>query len=106
VVALSVGDEPTTTELIAKHHLSFPVGHGADEAAVSPRPALTSIRPVGSCSPPGSTRPRCSVDDRRRDDRRERRRKVSGFRSSRLYSLSAHPAGSAPRRPRSPSCPS
>lgn len=35
VVALSVDDEPTTTELIAKHGLTFPVGHSADAAAVS-----------------------------------------------------------------------
>jgi peroxiredoxin len=35
VVALSVDDEATTAELIAKHGLSFPVGHGADAAAVS-----------------------------------------------------------------------
>lgn len=30
VVAISVDDEATTKELIAKHGLSFPVGHGAD----------------------------------------------------------------------------
>jgi peroxiredoxin len=35
VVALSVDDEATTAELIAKHALTFPVGHGADAAAVS-----------------------------------------------------------------------
>jgi peroxiredoxin len=35
VVALSVDDEATTTELIAKHRLAFPVGHSADAAAVS-----------------------------------------------------------------------
>jgi peroxiredoxin len=35
VVATSVDDEPTTTELIAKHHLTFPVGHSADATAVS-----------------------------------------------------------------------
>jgi peroxiredoxin len=34
VVALSVDDEATTRELIAKHELSFPVGHSADAAAV------------------------------------------------------------------------
>jgi peroxiredoxin len=35
VVALSVDDEATTSELIAKHHLTFPVGHSADAAVVS-----------------------------------------------------------------------
>ena len=34
VVALSVDDEATTRELIAKHDLTFPVGHGADAAAM------------------------------------------------------------------------
>lgn len=35
VVALSVDDEATTTELIAKHGLTFPIGHSAAAAAVS-----------------------------------------------------------------------
>lgn len=35
VAALSVDDEPTTAELIAKHGLRFPVGHSADARAVS-----------------------------------------------------------------------
>jgi peroxiredoxin len=35
VVALSVDDEATTAELIAKHGLTFPVGHSADAAAVA-----------------------------------------------------------------------
>lgn len=35
VAALSVDDEATTAELIAKHGLTFPVGHSADAAAVS-----------------------------------------------------------------------
>jgi peroxiredoxin len=35
VVALSVDNEPTTAELIAKHGLTFPVGHSADAAAVA-----------------------------------------------------------------------
>src|SRR6201985_509449 len=35
LVALSVDDEATTTALIAKHHLGFPVGYGADAAAVA-----------------------------------------------------------------------
>jgi peroxiredoxin len=35
VAALSVDDEPTTAELIAKHGLTFPVGHSADAVAVA-----------------------------------------------------------------------
>lgn len=35
VVALSVDDEPTTAALIAKHGITFPVGHSADAAAIS-----------------------------------------------------------------------
>lgn len=35
VVALSVDDEATTQETIAKHGLEFPVGHGADADAVA-----------------------------------------------------------------------
>jgi peroxiredoxin len=34
VVSLSVDDEATTRELIAKHDLTFPVGHSADAAAL------------------------------------------------------------------------
>ncbi|HVV22281.1 MAG TPA: peroxiredoxin family protein [Pseudonocardiaceae bacterium] len=35
VAALSVDDEATTSALIEKHHLTFPVGHSADARAVS-----------------------------------------------------------------------
>jgi len=35
VAALSVDDEPATAELIAKHGLTFPVGHGADARAIA-----------------------------------------------------------------------
>ena len=35
VVALSVDDEATTRELVAKHGLKFPVGHSADAMAVA-----------------------------------------------------------------------
>jgi peroxiredoxin len=35
VVALSVDDEATTQDLIAKHGLTFPVGHSADARAVA-----------------------------------------------------------------------
>jgi peroxiredoxin len=34
VVSLSVDDEATARELIAKHGLTFPVGHSADAAAI------------------------------------------------------------------------
>jgi peroxiredoxin len=34
VVALSADDEPTTNELIARHGLTFPVGHSADAVAL------------------------------------------------------------------------
>jgi peroxiredoxin len=33
--ALSVDDEPTTAELIAKHGLTFPVGHSADAREIA-----------------------------------------------------------------------
>ena len=35
IVALSVDDEATTQDLIAKHGLQFPVGHSADARAVA-----------------------------------------------------------------------
>ena len=35
VVALSVDDEAITRDLIARHGLRFPVGHGADAAAIA-----------------------------------------------------------------------
>ena len=35
VAALSVDDEPATVELIAKHGLTFPVGHSADARAIA-----------------------------------------------------------------------
>ena len=35
VVALSVDDEATTGDLIARHGLRFPVGHSADAAAIT-----------------------------------------------------------------------
>jgi peroxiredoxin len=35
VVALSMDDEATTQELIAKHGLAFPVGYGADASAIA-----------------------------------------------------------------------
>lgn len=35
VAALSVDDEPTTAALIAKHGLTFPVGHSADALAIA-----------------------------------------------------------------------
>jgi peroxiredoxin len=35
VVALTVEDEATTAELMAKHGLTFPIGHSADAKAIS-----------------------------------------------------------------------
>ena len=35
VAALSVDDEPATAELIARHGLTFPVGHSADATAIA-----------------------------------------------------------------------
>jgi peroxiredoxin len=35
VAALSVDDQPATAELIAKHNLTFPVGHSADARAIA-----------------------------------------------------------------------
>jgi peroxiredoxin len=35
VAALSVDDEATTADLVAKHHLGFPVGHSADARKVA-----------------------------------------------------------------------
>jgi peroxiredoxin len=35
VVAMSVDDEATTLDLIARHGLRFPVGHSADAAAIA-----------------------------------------------------------------------
>jgi peroxiredoxin len=35
VAALSVDDEPTTARLIARHGLTFPVGHSADARAIA-----------------------------------------------------------------------
>ncbi len=35
VVAMSVDDEPTTRQLVAKHGLRFPVGHSADARAIA-----------------------------------------------------------------------
>jgi peroxiredoxin len=35
VAALSVDDKETTAALVAKHHLTFPVGYGANAAAIA-----------------------------------------------------------------------
>ena len=35
VAALSVDDEPTTADLVAKHGLTFPVGHSANARAIA-----------------------------------------------------------------------
>src|SRR5437773_8301877 len=60
VVALSVDDEATTGDLIARHGLQFPVGHSADAAAaahatggfVNPDPP--SLQPTRPVRDPGS----------------------------------------------------
>jgi hypothetical protein len=36
VIALPVDHDATTQELIARHGLRFPVGHGADTSAIGP----------------------------------------------------------------------
>jgi len=47
VVALSVDDEATTRALVAEHGLTYPVGYGADAAAVSAATgAFTNPDPV------------------------------------------------------------
>ncbi|WP_375503175.1 redoxin domain-containing protein [uncultured Jatrophihabitans sp.] len=47
VVALSVDDEVTTEATVAKHGLSFPVGHSADAAAIAAATgAFVSADPV------------------------------------------------------------
>jgi hypothetical protein len=40
VIALPVDHDATTQELIARHGLRFPVGHGADTSAIADAPAL------------------------------------------------------------------
>ena len=55
VVARSVDDEATTAELVAKHGLTFPVGHSADAKAISARRAFSSTPSVGTSNPPGSS---------------------------------------------------
>jgi hypothetical protein len=47
VAALSVDDEATTADLVARHSLAFPVGYGADAAAIAARTgAFVSPGPV------------------------------------------------------------
>ena len=47
VIALSVDDESTTSELIAKHGLTFPVGHSADAHVVAAvTGAFVNVDPV------------------------------------------------------------
>jgi peroxiredoxin len=53
-VALSVDDEATTTAMVAKHGLTFPVGHSADAAAVSAATGACVDPEGGFFSPPGS----------------------------------------------------
>jgi thiol-disulfide isomerase/thioredoxin len=59
VVALSVDDETTTAELVAKHGLTFPVGHSAEPKRSQRPPGRSSTPTRSSCSPLvlSSTRP-------------------------------------------------
>src|ERR1700747_2863683 len=60
VVALSVDDEATTGDLIARHGLRFPVGHSADAAAIAHAsgalvtPAPPSLQSTGVMLDPGA----------------------------------------------------
>ena len=54
VVALSVDDEATTRDLIARHGLRFPVGHSVDTAAVADATRRSSTPTRPSCSRPVS----------------------------------------------------
>src|ERR1700734_1106472 len=53
VIALSVDDEATTQELIAKHGLTFPVGHSADAKAISAATGALVDPEPGDLQPPG-----------------------------------------------------
>jgi peroxiredoxin len=61
VVAVSVDDEATTRELIAKHGLAFPVAHSADAAAVAAatgafvNPDPVYLQPTGFVLAPNGT---------------------------------------------------
>jgi peroxiredoxin len=59
VVALSADDEATSRELIARHGLTFPVGHTADARVIAQTTGAFSTRTRCMCSRPGSswTRP-------------------------------------------------
>ena len=54
VVALSVDDEATTGDLIARHGLRFPVGHSADAAAIAHATGAFINPGPPTCSPPVS----------------------------------------------------
>ena len=60
VVTLSVDDEASTQELIAKHGLRFPVGHGADALAIADATGAfvnddpLFLQSTGSCSTPAA----------------------------------------------------
>src|SRR5260221_13309072 len=71
VVALSVDDEATTLDLIARHGLRFPVGHSADAAAIAQatgafvNPDPPSLQSTGFVLDPGG-RVMVSADSSRR----------------------------------------
>ena len=54
VVALSVDDEATARDLIARHGLRFPVGHSVDAAAVADATGRSSTPTRPTCSRPAS----------------------------------------------------
>jgi peroxiredoxin len=55
LVALSVDDEATTAELIARHGLQFPVGHSADARALAEATGAFLNDDPCTCSQPGSS---------------------------------------------------
>jgi hypothetical protein len=55
LVALSVDDEATTADLIAKRGLTFPVGFGADARAVADLTGAFVNPDRSTCSPPASS---------------------------------------------------
>ena len=80
VAALSVDDEATTTELVAKHGLTYPVGYGADAPAiaaltgafVNPDPVLPAVHRVRA-RPRGQRRGQRVLQRRHRAARPRRR---------------------------------
>ncbi len=73
VVSLSVDDQDTARELIAKHGLTFPVGHSADAAAIHEATgAFVNADPVHLQSTGFVARPRRQRGHQRLLKRRDR----------------------------------